>query len=205
MKQAIFTAIIAVLILLTSCSAQPAEFTVLEDEEPPADTSVVRPQEEENSLTLEEYFQQWLLSDQGAFFQEGEWSYQVMRSEASMLSVLFTGLREGSAYPVNLVDAYTFCWDENQQVEVVTSAQEFLLQDSADLLMELLVETDDFAYYADYITAEQVEEHLDESIFYLTNTHMVIQFGEDILGPHALGTPAFSISLTELLELLPVQ
>lgn len=203
MKQAIFTVIIAVLIMLTSCSAEPTETAVWEDEEPPAATEVA--ETSASSETLEDYFDQWLLSDQAAFFWEGEWSYQIMRSEASVLSVLFTGLEAGNAYPINLVAAYTFFWDENNQVTSQSTIDAFFLEDSRDDLMALLVDTDDFAYYADYITAEQVEEHLEESIFYLTNTHIVIQFGEGILGPHALGTPAFSIAIADLLELLPIQ
>ncbi len=197
MRQAILTAIIALFIILTSCSAEPVESTVLEGEEPPAMT--------EAEETLEDYFLEWLESDQADFYRDGEWSYQIMRSEASVLSVLFTGLEAGTAYPINLVAAYTFFWDENHEVATQSTIDDFFLEDSRESLMALLVETDDFAYYADYITAEQVEEHLEESIFYLTNTHIVIQFGEDILGPHALGTPAFSIPISDILHLLPVQ
>ena len=127
-----------------------------------------------------------------------EWDYKVMRNDDQWLSVRRQGVIyvAGAAYPTTALHSDTLrVVDGTLQVVTLEDLFDLPPEEIKILLVEKMTALSDGAY-----DREALSGYFDFNFFYLTEDALVFYYQEDQLGPHAIGTPEFSIPLADFSE-----
>ena len=129
-----------------------------------------------------------------------EWNYEVTRNDGQWLSVRRQGVVyvDGAAYPTTALHGDTLRVVDGA-IQPVSLADLFALTPEAtkDYLVDKMAALSEGAYDRDAFAG-----YFDFNFFYLTEDALVLYYQEDQLGPHAIGTPEFSIPFADLSDVL---